>query len=165
MRWEWPWNSGLSPSSTYLWTLPMFHCNGWCFTWAVTAVGGSHISLADFDPGVVLDLIARHRISHLCGAPVVLNQIADRGAAFGSQFDHPVRFATGGAPPAPTTIAAMSELGIKVTHLYGLTETYGPSIICEMQPEWDGPGRPVAGAGNRPSRRENHQRRICAGGR
>jgi fatty-acyl-CoA synthase len=127
---------GLGPSSKYLWTLPMFHCNGWCFTWAVTAVGASHVSLADFDPGVVLDLIARHRISHLCGAPVVLNQIADRGAAFGSHFDHPVRFATGGAPPAPTTIAAMNDLGINVTHLYGLTETYGPSIICEIQSEW-----------------------------
>jgi fatty-acyl-CoA synthase len=115
----------------------MFHCNGWCFTWAATAVGGSHVSLADFDPGVVLDLIARHRISHLCGAPVVLNQIAIRGAESGIRFDHPVRFATGGAPPAPTTIAAMNQLGIRVTHLYGLTETYGPSIICEVQPEWE----------------------------
>jgi fatty-acyl-CoA synthase len=116
----------------------MFHCNGWCFTWGVTAVGGSHVALADFDPGVVLDLIGRHRVSHLCGAPVVLNEIASRARAFGRRFDHPVRFATGGAPPAPTTIAAMREVGIGVTHLYGLTETYGPSIICEAQPDWDG---------------------------
>jgi fatty-acyl-CoA synthase len=128
----------LNPASNYLWTLPMFHCNGWCFTWGVTAVGGSHVALADFDPGVVLDLIGRHRVSHLCGAPVVLNEIASRARAFGRQFDHPVRFATGGAPPAPTTIAAMREVGIGVTHLYGLTETYGPSIICEAQPDWDG---------------------------
>ena len=126
----------LGPTSAYLWTLPMFHCNGWCFTWAVTAVGASHVALADFNPEMVLDLIGRHQISHLCGAPVVLNEIASKGKAFGKRFDHQVRFATGGAPPAPTTIAAMRELGIGVTHLYGLTETYGPSIICEVQPGW-----------------------------
>ena len=128
---------GLSPSSTYLWTLPMFHCNGWCFTWAVTAVGASHVSIADFDPDLVLDLINRYQISHLCGAPVVLNEVAMRGGAFGRQFDHEVRFATGGAPPAPTTIAAMRRLGIGVTHMYGLTESYGPSIICEVQEKWE----------------------------
>lgn len=126
----------LGPTSRYLWTLPMFHCNGWCFTWAVTAVGGSHVSLAAFDPVVALDLIERHRVTHLCGAPAVLNEIAIRGAESGRHFDHHVRFATGGAPPSPTTIAAMRGLGIEVTHLYGLTETYGPSIICEVQPDW-----------------------------
>jgi fatty-acyl-CoA synthase len=98
-------------------------------------VGASHVSLAVFDPGLVLDLIGRHQVTHLCGAPVVLNEIANRARAFG-RFDHPVLFATGGAPPAPTTIAAMRGLGIGVTHLYGLTETYGPSIICEVQPHW-----------------------------
>ena len=127
---------GLSPSSNYLWTLPMFHCNGWCFTWAVTAVGGSHVSLADFDPGVVLDLIDRHRVSHLCGAPVVLNEIASRVAHLaGSSI---IRFASQRA--APRRLRPPSQrcatLGIGVTHLYGLTETYGPSIICEVQPQW-----------------------------
>lgn len=122
--------------STYLWTLPMFHCNGWCFTWAVTAVGGTHVTLADFDPGSALDLIARHHASHLCGAPVVLNAIADRGAATGVRFPHPVTIATGGSPPSPTTIGAMRAIGIDVVHLYGLTETYGPAVLCEIQPSW-----------------------------
>lgn len=126
----------MGPQSTYLWTLPMFHCNGWCYTWGVTAVGGTHVGLAGFDPDLVLDLIGRHEVTHLCGAPVVLNDIADAGARSERRFDHPVRIATGGAPPSPTTIRAMSDLGIDVIHLYGLTETYGPSIICEVQPKW-----------------------------
>src|SRR5690606_409546 len=112
------------------------HCNGWCYTWAVTAVGAIHVTLADFDPQTALQLIDKHKVTHLCGAPVVLNAIAEGGRIAGLRFEHDVRIATGGAPPAPTTIAAMRELGIDVMHLYGLTETYGPSLVCELQPEW-----------------------------
>jgi fatty-acyl-CoA synthase len=126
----------LGAGSTYLWTLPMFHCNGWCFTWGVTALGASHVTLADFNAVTALELIGEHRVSHLCGAPVVLTALAQKGRAGGTTFNHDVRMATGGAPPSPTTIAAMRQLGIQVVHLYGLTETYGPSMVCELQPGW-----------------------------
>ena len=128
---------GLDSSSSYLWTLPMFHCNGWTFTWAVTAVGGTHVCLRSVDPALIFDLIGQHKVSHMCGAPIVLNMLLHAPDGDKKQFEHLVQIATGGAAPPSAVIAAMEKLGFKVLHLYGLTETYGPSGICAWPPEWD----------------------------
>jgi fatty-acyl-CoA synthase len=126
----------LTPGSVYLWTLPMFHCNGWCFTWAVTAASATHVCQRRFDADDAIDLIERHRVSHFCGAPVVLNSIVNAPRAGTVTFDHPVTTAVGGAPPSPTVIARAAAMNLDVVHLYGLTETYGPSLVCEPQPSW-----------------------------
>ncbi|MBH67341.1 MAG: acyl-CoA synthetase [Rhodospirillaceae bacterium] len=128
---------GLDSSTCYLWTLPMFHCNGWTFTWAVTAVGGTHVCLRSVDPALIFDLIDKHKVTHMCGAPIVLNMLVHAPESDKKQFDHAVQIATGGAAPPSTVIASMERLGFKVLHLYGLTETYGPSGICAWPPEWD----------------------------
>ena len=129
-------HTGLSPSSVHLWTLPMFHCNGWCFPWAVTAAAATHICLPKVDPGEVWRLIRHEGVTHLNGAPTVLSMIAY--AADATPLDGPpVRVATGGAPPSPAILRRMGELGFEVTHLYGLTETYGPAMLCDWRPEWD----------------------------
>jgi len=128
---------GLNSRSVYLWTLPMFHCNGWCFTWAVTSVGGTHVCLRKVDPERVFQLIEKEGVSHFCGAPVVLIGLASHPGADTVRFSHPVKVATGGAPPSPTLIRKMEGMGAEVIHLYGLTETYGPNTICEWQPAWD----------------------------
>ena len=127
---------GLSAPSQYLWTLPMFHCNGWSLTWGVTAVGGTHVCLPSFDAEGALDLADRYPVTHLCGAPVVLSELARAGARHGFTAARPIRAAVGGAPPTRETIAAVQRMGIAVTHLYGLTETYGPSLVCEYQDGW-----------------------------
>jgi fatty-acyl-CoA synthase len=126
----------LTPSSVYLWTLPMFHCNGWTYTWAVTAAGGTHVCLRRVEPAPVYDAIARHRVTHLCGAPIVLNLLVHAPADVRQPFDHVVEVATGGAAPPSAIIAGMEALGFRVTHLYGLTETYGPATFCAWQDEW-----------------------------
>ncbi|HET8628551.1 MAG TPA: acyl--CoA ligase family protein [Thermomicrobiales bacterium] len=128
---------GLSPASVYLWTLPMFHCNGWCFPWAVTAAGATHVCLRRPDPDAAWAAIARHGVTHLCAAPTVLIGLAERAPAGRDRAARPVRAATGGAPPSPTLLARLEEVGVEVTHLYGLTETYGPSAVCAWHPEWD----------------------------
>ncbi|MEW6443268.1 MAG: acyl-CoA synthetase [bacterium] len=128
----------MTPETVYLWTLPMFHCNGWCFTWGVTAVGGTHVCLRRFEPAAVFDLIRRHRVTHLCGAPIILNSLANAPEASSVRFDHPVRLATGGAAPPSRVIAAMEPMNFRVIHLYGLTETFGPATVCAWQTEWDG---------------------------
>jgi fatty-acyl-CoA synthase len=127
----------LTAASWYLWTLPMFHCNGWSLTWGVTVVGATHVCLPSFDAGRALGLIARYPVSHLCGAPVVLSDLARAGGASGFVAPRPVRAAVGGAPPTSGTIAAVQAMGIRVAHLYGLTETYGPSLVCEYQRGWE----------------------------
>ena len=127
---------GLTSDSTYLWTLPMFHCNGWCFTWAVTAVGGTHVCLRRFDPEAVWGIIEQQEISHFCAAPTVLIALANHPAAKGVRLKRRLTIPTGGAPPSPTILDEMTRLGAEVIHLYGLTETYGPSTICEAQPSW-----------------------------
>ena len=129
---------GLSRDSVYLWTLPLFHCNGWCFPWAVSGVGGTHVMLREVRPDVIRRLIDEEGVTHFNGAPTVLLMIAEDPAFQGVRFDPPLRVATGGAPPSPTILARMDELGIRITHLYGLTETYGPHVYCEMQPAWEG---------------------------
>jgi len=128
---------GLDRDTRYLWTLPMFHCNGWTFTWAVTAVCGTHVCLRRVDPALIFPAIARHRVSHMCGAPIVLTMLIHAPDAVKRRFDHTVSIATGGAAPPSAVIAAMERMGFRVTHLYGLTETYGPSTICAWPPEWD----------------------------
>jgi fatty-acyl-CoA synthase len=127
---------GLSASSWHLWTLPMFHCNGWSLTWGVTTVGATHVCLPSFDADRALDLMARYPVTHLCGAPVVLSQLARAGRRRGFVAGRLVRSAVGGAPPTKETIAAVQQMGFQVTHLYGLTETYGPSLVCEYQQGW-----------------------------
>src|SRR5262245_56735861 len=128
---------GLTPRSVYLWTLPMFHCNGWTYPWAVTAVGGTHVCLRKVDPALIFRLIRQHGVTHLCGAPVVLSALSHAPEDMKLHPDHVVEVATGGAAPPSTVIAAMEAMGFRVTHLYGLTESYGPATICAWQPEWD----------------------------
>jgi fatty-acyl-CoA synthase len=128
-------HSHLDQRTRMLWTLPMFHCNGWCFTWAVTAAGGTHVCLRTTDPGDIWAAIEGEAITHLNAAPTLLLSIA--AAAPASREGERIRIATGGAPPTPTLLAELADLGMEVTHLYGLTETYGPVAICEWQPDWD----------------------------
>jgi len=126
-------HAGLSPESVFLWTLPMFHCNGWCFTWAVTAAGGTHLCLPRVDPDEIWRLIRAEGVTHLNAAPTVLSALAYHPEARPAAL----RICTGGAPPSPTLLVRLAELGMKVTHLYGLTETFGPVMVCEWHPEWD----------------------------
>jgi fatty-acyl-CoA synthase len=127
---------GLDQHSTYLWTLPMFHCNGWTYTWGVTAAAGTHVCLRRVQPAVVFPMIQEHGVTHMCGAPVVLNMLVHAPAEQRGDFAHTVEVATGGAAPASRIISAMEELGFCVTHLYGLTESYGPATVCAWQSDW-----------------------------
>jgi fatty-acyl-CoA synthase len=129
--------AGLNTDSVYLWTLPMFHCNGWCFPWAVVAAGATQICLRTFDAGEVWRLIREAGVTHLCGAPTVLIALANHPAAKQGQLSRPLRVMTAAAPPSPTIIAQMEALGASITHVYGLTETYGPHTVCAWQPAWD----------------------------
>ena len=127
---------GLNNRSVYLWTLPMFHCNGWTYTWAVTAVGGTHVCLRETDPVKIYPAIRDHRVTHMCGAPIVLNMLVHAPDDVKVGFDQTVEVATGGAAPPSAVIAGMERLGFRVTHLYGLTESYGPSTFCAWQDDW-----------------------------
>jgi fatty-acyl-CoA synthase len=129
---------GLDPRSVYLWTLPMFHCSGWTYTWAVTAVGGTHVCLRKVDPALIFPAIEKHRVTHLCGAPIVLNMLVHAPENVKRRFAHRVEVATGGAAPPSAIIEAMESMGFRVTHLYGLTESYGPATLCAWQDAWDG---------------------------
>jgi len=126
----------LTPKSVYLWTLPMFHCNGWTYTWAVTAMAGTHVCLRRVESARIFQLIADEGVTHMAGAPVVLNMIANAPAAERQSFAQQVEVTVGGAPPPSAVIAAMEGMGFRVTHLYGLTECYGPSLISEWQDDW-----------------------------
>ncbi len=126
----------LGPDSVYLWTLPMFHCSGWSYPWAVVAAGGTQVCLRKVEPAEIFRLIAEHKVTHLCGAPIVLNMIAQAPPEQRVRFGHVVRCATGGAAPPSAVIRAMEEIGFQVTHLYGATETYGPGTLCVFKPEW-----------------------------
>ena len=127
---------GLGRDSVYLWTLPMFHCDGWTFTWGVTAAMATHVCLRDVDPAVVYRLINDENVTHMCGAPIVLNMLAHAPDESKSSFPQRVEIATGGAAPPSTVIETMEENGFNVTHLYGLTETYGPATVCVPQDDW-----------------------------
>ncbi len=128
----------LDSRSVYLWTLPMFHCNGWCFTWAVTAVGATHVCMPRVDPALVWHLIEEEGITHLNGAPTVLVMLASDPAA--KPLSAPVQITTAGAPPPPAVIERTEALGFRINHVYGLTETYGPITICEWNADWDSLG-------------------------
>ncbi|MFO0691957.1 MAG: long-chain-fatty-acid--CoA ligase [Polyangiales bacterium] len=131
-------SSQLTKESSFLWTLPMFHCNGWCMPWAITAAGGRHVCLRKVDPAEILHYLRTERITHFNGAPTVLLMIGSHPDAADLRLDPPVRVCTGGAPPSPTLLEMMESKGFRITHLYGLTETYGPHVLCEMQTEWEG---------------------------
>jgi fatty-acyl-CoA synthase len=126
---------GITSDSVYLWTLPMFHCNGWCFPWAVTVMGGVHLCLRKVEPAAIWRHIRESGVTHLCAAPTVLTMTTWDPAA--SAVTRSVRIATGGAPPTPALLERLETLGLSITHLYGLTETYGPAVICEWRPEWN----------------------------
>jgi fatty-acyl-CoA synthase len=127
----------LDSDSVYLWTLPMFHCNGWCFPWAVTAMGGVHLCLPKLEASAIWRHMRHSGVSHFCAAPTVLTMtIWDPGAGK-EKLPRPVRIGTGGAPPTPALLERLAELGMDITHLYGLTETYGPVVLCDWRSEWN----------------------------
>src|SRR6516165_26802 len=129
-------NIGLTFDSIYLWTLPMFHCCGWSYPWAVVAAGGTQVCLRKVEPAVIFGLIAKHKVTHLCGAPIVLNMLSHAPADQHVPFNHVVSVATGGAAQPSAVFRSMEALGFRVVHLYGATETYGPATSCVFQPEW-----------------------------
>jgi len=128
-------HSAYAPDSVYLWTLPMFHCNGWCTTWGVTAVAGRHVCLRAVRADDMWRLLEQEDVTHFSGAPVVLSTFARAPQA--RPLARPIAITTAGAPPSPTTIAEIEALNGRVIHVYGLTETYGPYAVCERQPQWD----------------------------
>ncbi len=121
----------------YLWTLPMFHCNGWCFTWTMSVVGGTHVCLRWVRAKAVWEALAEHKVTHLCGAPIVMSTILNAPDEEKTAFDQTVEFFTAAAPPPEAVLAAMAEAGFNVTHLYGLTETYGPAVVNDWKLDWD----------------------------
>jgi fatty-acyl-CoA synthase len=129
------WAMGNHP--VYLWTLPMFHCNGWCYPWTVTALAGVHVFLRRVDPQKILTLIRDEQVTHLCGAPIVLNALVNMPDEAKAAIDHPVNACVAGAAPPAKVIGAVEEMGIKVTHVYGLTESYGPVTVCAWHEEWN----------------------------
>jgi len=121
----------------YLWTLPMFHCNGWCFPWTISVVAGTHVCLRQVRAPAMYDAIERHKVTHLCGAPIVMATLLNAPAEEKKPLPHVVEFFTAAAPPPEAVLAAMKAAGFNVTHLYGLTETYGPATVNEWQLGWD----------------------------
>ncbi|MEK9672859.1 MAG: acyl-CoA synthetase [Rhodospirillaceae bacterium] len=128
---------GMAHHPIYLWTLPMFHCNGWCFPWTIAALAGTNVCLRRVAGKTIYDAIADHKVTHMCGAPIVMSFVVNATDAEKRPFDHQVKFMTAAAPPPASTLEAMARQGIKVTHVYGLTETYGPAVMCAWHPEWD----------------------------
>ncbi|PWR22645.1 acyl-CoA synthetase [Zavarzinia aquatilis] len=130
-------SAGMTGSSVYLWTLPMFHCNGWCFTWSLAVVGGTHVCLRRVEAGAIFSSIEKYKVTHLCGAPIVMGMLINASAEAKRPLPGKVELFTAAAPPPAAVIAAMEASGFKITHLYGLTETYGPSTLCAWNEEWD----------------------------
>jgi fatty-acyl-CoA synthase len=128
---------GMGKHPVYLWTLPMFHCNGWCFTWTLSVVAGTHVCLRAVRAPAMYDAIVAHKVTHLCGAPIVMSTLLNATAHEKKPLPHVVQFATAAAPPPEAVLAAMKAAGFNVTHLYGLTETYGPAAINDWHREWE----------------------------
>ncbi|MCG7200696.1 long-chain-fatty-acid--CoA ligase [Marinobacter pelagius] len=126
----------MTAETVYLWTLPMFHCNGWAYTWAITAVGGTHVCLREVDTREIYRRIEDYGVTHMCGAPVVMNMLVQDLGRENLTLSRCARFALGGAAPPSSVIRKAEEIGFEITHLYGLTETFGPSTLCVPQPEW-----------------------------
>ncbi len=127
---------GMMPRATYLWTLPLFHCNGWCFAWTMAANGGTNVCLRKVDAELIFKLIAEHKVDYFCGAPIVLSMLINTPEENKTQIDHRVEVMVAGAAPPAAIIEGMRNIGINVTHVYGLTETYGPSALCASQAGW-----------------------------
>ena len=121
----------------YLWTLPMFHCNGWCFPWTVTALAGTHICLRRTEPGPIYQSIIDHQVTHICGAPIVMGMLVNASSQEQKTLPHSVKILTAGAAPPSAILEQIETLGFDVTHAYGLTECYGPGVVSEWHPEWD----------------------------
>ncbi|MDC1407359.1 acyl-CoA synthetase [Candidatus Puniceispirillum sp.] len=128
--------ASMKKQAIYLWTLPMFHCNGWCFPWTISAISGTHVCLREVRADDIWNAILEHRVSHMCGAPIVMSLVV-AGKPVNAKLDYEVEFFTAAAPPPEAVLAAMKDAGFNVTHLYGLTETYGPSVVNDWDPEWD----------------------------
>lgn len=120
----------------YLWTLPLFHCNGWCFPWTITLLAGTHVFLRSPTAEGIYAAFSDHGVTHLCGAPIIMSMIISAAGAEEQSFSQPVRMMTAAAPPPPQTILAMENMGISITHVYGLTEVYGPAVVCAERATW-----------------------------
>ncbi len=129
------WNMTAHP--VYLWTLPMFHCNGWCFPWTIAALNGTHICLRSISADEIFRLIKQHQVTHLCGAPIILNLMINADDDLKQSIEHQVNIMTAASPPPPAVLEAMAKLNFNVTHTYGLTEVYGPAVVCSWHEEWD----------------------------
>ena len=129
------WHMG--PHPVYLWTLPMFHCNGWCFPWSLAANAGTSVCLRTIDAQTIYQQIDAHGVTHFCGAPIILNFIINASAEHVRPLKQPVNVMTAAAPPPASVLSKVESLGFRITHTYGLTETYGPAVMCAWQPEWD----------------------------
>ena len=128
---------GMGKHPVYLWTLPMFHCNGWCFPWSISVVAGTHVCLRYVRAKAMFDAIADHKVTHLCGAPIVMSTLVNAPESEKRPLPHVVEFFTAAAPPPEVVLANMRQAGFNVTHIYGLTETYGPSVVNDWQQAWD----------------------------
>jgi fatty-acyl-CoA synthase len=129
----WP----LGNNAVYLWTLPMFHCNGWCFPWTVVAMGGTQVCLRQVEVGAIIESLIEHKVSHFCGAPIVLNMILNADKALLAKIPRGINIMTAGAPPPPSVIKGMETMGFDITQGYGLTEVYGPCVVSEWKDEWN----------------------------
>ncbi|QDL91238.1 acyl-CoA synthetase [Paroceanicella profunda] len=130
-------HAGMRQHPVYLWTLPMFHCNGWCFPWTLSALAGTHVCLRAVRAGAMYDAIVTHGVTHMCGAPIVMSTLLAAGEGEKRDVPQQVEFLTAAAPPPESVLAAMAEAGFRVTHVYGLTEVYGPAVINEWKRDWD----------------------------
>ena len=146
---------GMSQHPVYLWTLPMFHCNGWCFPWTLSVVAGTHVCLRAVRAKAMYDAIAEHKVTHLCGAPIVMSTLLNAPAEEKKPLPHVVQFATAAAPPPEAVLAAMKAAGFNVTHVYGLTEVYGPAVVNDWH---DGVGTRCRS----PSKPRRRRARACA---
>ena len=161
---------GMAQHPVYLWTLPMFHCNGWCFPWTVAAMAGTNVCLRRVEAAAMLDAMDRSGVTHLCGAPIVMGLILNHPGV--QPRPQPVRMMTAGAAPPATVLEGMGRLGFDVTHVYGLTETYGPVTVCAWHEEWNAlpadeqarAARPARRRLSRPGRRHGRGRRDPAAG-